>query len=329
MIITRTPFRISFFGGGSDYKSWSENEPGSVISTTIDKYAYLLVRYLPPFFKYKYRIRYRYNEKCSKIEQIKHPSVKACLEYMHEENGIELVHTSDLPARSGIGSSSSFTVSFLHALNALRGIHIKKEKLSKDAIFIEQEILKENVGSQDQVAASFGGFNKIDFFKKNITVTPIQIKKDILNNLQKNLMLFFTNFSRTSSEIAGTYSLDLFKKRKEEVKVMKEMVDYSIEILKSGNLDKFGLLLDKSLQIKKSFSKKVSNKDIDDLYTTAQISGALGGKLCGSGGGGFLLLYVPEEKQLCVKMAMRKKLYVPFKFENNGKYRKKTIRLIV
>lgn len=204
MIITKTPFRISFFGGGTDYPVWYEKNGGSVLSTTINKYCYILCRYLPQFFSYKYRIRYTLREETRTIEEIKHPSVRECLKFLDIKEGVEMVHTSDLPAMSGIGSSSAFTVCFLHSLYALIGKIVNKRQLALDAIHVEQDLIKENVGSQDQTAAAFGGLNRIDFGgESKIAVQPITISQNKLDLLQNNLMLFFTGFSRTASTIAG------------------------------------------------------------------------------------------------------------------------------
>jgi len=319
MIITRTPFRISFFGGGTDYPEWYKQYGGSVLNTTINKYCYIMLRPFPPFFKYKYQIRYRKSECCVKIDSIKHPTVRECLKFMGIDSGIELVHTADLPARSGLGSSSSFTVCFLHAINALNGKLITKRKLALDAIHVEQNLIKENIGSQDQTAAAFGGLNKVDFGgASNIIITPITPNHNIINKLQDNLMLFFTGFSRTASDVAGTYIKTLKKNNRKELFKMKEMVNYSIELLYNNKLDDFGKLLNESWKLKKTFSKNISNDTIDEIYAEALKCGALGGKLCGAGAGGFLLLYVPKEKQFFVKVALKDFLFVPFIFDTLG-----------
>lgn len=319
MIITRTPFRISFLGGGTDYPNWYSRNNGAVLSTTINKYCYLMLRYLPPFFKYKYRVRYRYNEKCNKLEQIKHDAVRECLKFMNVDKGIELVHTSDLPARSGVGSSSAFTVGLIHALNAIQGKLITKRQLALDAIHVEQDLEQENIGAQDQTAAAFGGLNRIDFSSKNtINVTPIILKSDFLKEFQSDFMLFFTGESRTASDVAGSYIYTLPKKKNKELKIMYKMVDDATEILNKEDSNAFGKLLDESWKLKKSLSKKITNTNIDNIYDFAKKAGANGGKICGAGGGGFLLLHVPKEKQLCVKIALKKLLHVPFMFENLG-----------
>jgi D-glycero-alpha-D-manno-heptose-7-phosphate kinase len=318
MIINRTPFRISFFGGGTDYQSWCDDNVGAVLNTTINKYCYIMTRYLPPFLKYKYNIRYRKTERKNKLNNILHPTVRECIKYMHINDGIEMVHTADLPAGSGIGSSSSFTVGFLQSLNALQGKMITKRNLAKDAIHIEQDLINENIGSQDQVAASFGGFNKVIFSKNDFVVEKIILNDNTLQKLQDNLLMVFTGYTRTSSEIAGKYINTLQKKKNKELKIMYHMVDISIDMLKNNNIDDFGKLLNESWCLKKSFSDVISNKNIDDMYACARHNGALGGKLCGSGGGGFFILYVPQEKQYAVKKALKKMLFVPIKFENLG-----------
>lgn len=319
MIITRTPFRISFFGGGTDYPNWYLNNGGSVINTTINKYCYIMLRYLPPFFKHQYHIRYRLTEKRQSIETINHPTVRECLKFMNVERGIELVHTADLPARSGLGSSSAFTVCFLHALHAILGKLITKRQLALDAIHIEQDLVKENIGSQDQTAVAFGGLNRIDFDNnKIISVKPITLKDDFIIKLQENMMLFFTGFSRTASEVAGYYIQNLPKIKNQELITMQQLVNDAEKVLYDNNIEEFGRLLDKSWKIKKTFSKKISNFEIDAIYDIAIRSGAIGGKLCGAGGGGFLLLIVPKDRQSSVRNALKKLLLVPFKFDFIG-----------
>ena len=320
MIISRTPFRISFFGGGTDYPVWYRENGGAVLNATINKYCYISCRFLPPFFDYKYRIRYTCREEKQAISEIQHPSVRECLRYMMVNKGVEMVHTSDLPARSGIGSSSAFTVGFLNSLNALSGRMIGKRKLATDAICVEQKIIKENVGSQDQVATAFGGLNKIEFNgKEDFIVHPVTINREKIKEFQNHLMLFFTGFSRTASEIAGEQIQNTAAKAN-ELSQMKEMVNEAINILNSEghNIEDFGSLLNESWKLKRSLSSKISTDIIDDMYSVALQAGALGGKLCGAGGGGFMLLFVPPRKQRVVKKALEKLLHVPFGFENLG-----------
>ncbi len=320
MIITRTPFRISFFGGGTDYPEWYRENGGAVLSTTINKYCYINCRYLPPFFDMKYLIRYSAREETKTIDEIKHPSVKACLNYLNLEKGIELVHTSDIPARSGIGSSSSFTVGLLSSLYALKGQMKTKRQLARDAIHVEQNLIKENVGSQDQVAVSFGGLNKIEFGgETDFYVSPVTIDNGKIDTFQNHLMLFFTGFSRNASEIA----LEQLKKlpdKKYELTTMRQMVDQAITILNgnSNYINDFGKLLHEAWLLKRSLTHLITTETIDDIYEAARRSGALGGKLLGAGGGGFMLLFVPPANQQQVRYALKKILYVPFRFENLG-----------
>jgi D-glycero-alpha-D-manno-heptose-7-phosphate kinase len=320
MIITRTPFRISFFGGGTDYPAWYRENGGAVLSTTINKYCYINCRYLPPFFDTKYLIRYSVREGTKTIKEIKHPSVRACLDYTNIDKGIEMVHTSDIPARSGIGSSSSFTVGLLSSLYALKGQMISKRQLARDAIHVEQNIIRENVGSQDQVAVAFGGFNKIEFGgEKDFYVYPVTIDNIKLNVFQDHLMLFFTGFSRNASDIAKEQIKNTVN-IKYELRTMQEMVDHAIEILNGDITDikEFGKLLHESWLLKRSLTKLITTNSIDEIYDAARKAGALGGKLLGAGGGGFMLLFVPPKKQQQVKTALKDILYVPIRFDNLG-----------
>jgi len=320
MIISRTPFRISFFGGGTDYPVWYKHNGGTVLNTTINKYCYISCRFLPPFFEYKYRVRYSSREEVQKVSEIKHPSVRECLNYMRIEQGIEMVHTSDLPARSGIGSSSAFTVGFLNALYALSGRMVGKRNLAASAIYIEQDILGENVGSQDQVAAAFGGLNKIEFNgKENFFVQPVTVNQKKITELQNHLLLFFTGFQRTASEVASEQIQNTGEKTS-ELRTMKQMVDEAVDILSSHerNIEDFGKLLNESWKLKRSLSSRVTTSEIDQMYDTALEAGAIGGKLCGAGGGGFMLLFVPPRKQRLVRQALKQLLYVPFRFETLG-----------
>jgi D-glycero-alpha-D-manno-heptose-7-phosphate kinase len=320
MIISRTPFRISFFGGGTDYPIWYRDNGGVVLNTTIDKYCYISCRFLPPFFDYKYRIRYSLREEKGDIDEIQHPAVRECLKFMRIKQGIEMVHTSDLPARSGIGSSSAFTIGFLNALYALAGRMVGKRRLASNAIYVEQDVVGESVGSQDQVAASFGGFNRIEFNgKENFIVQPVTLNRKRITELQNHLMFFFTGFSRTASEIVVEQIRNTASKAT-ELKNMSEMVDEAVEILNNGNTDieGFGKLLDESWRLKRSLSSRVSTDAVDKMYEVALNAGAIGGKLCGAGGGGFMLLFVPPRKQRQVRKALDKFLHVPFNFETLG-----------
>ncbi|WP_022668271.1 kinase [Desulfospira joergensenii] len=320
MIITRTPFRISFFGGGTDYPAFYKEHNGAVLSTTINKYCYINCRFLPPFFDYKYRIRYTKRETVNDVSQIQHPTVRECLKLCNIEQGVEMVHTSDIPARSGVGSSSAFTVGFLNALYALRGKMTTKRQLGREAIYIEQEMARENVGSQDQVAAAFGGLNRIEFGgEREFFVNPITISESKKSILQDNLLLFFTGFARTASNIAGE-QIRLTPERTKELNEMKGFVDEACSILNgsSKSIDDFGKLLHESWMIKRELTGLISNKDIDDIYETAISAGALGGKLCGAGGGGFIIFYVPSNKQQNVRKRLSQLLHVPFGFDSLG-----------
>ena len=320
MIISRTPFRVSFFGGGTDYPVFYEENGGAVLSTSINKYCYVICRYLPPFFDYKYRIRYTQREETQTIAEIKHPSARECLNFVNLDRGVEIQHNADLPAMSGLGSSSAFTVGLLNGLYALKGKMITKRRLALDAIHVEQDMIKENVGSQDQTAAAFGGFNKITFGGEHrITVHPITIDQDKLDSLQDHLMLFFTGFPRNASEIAGE-QVRKTPEKKTELKAMMAMVDEALDTLNGseGRLTDFGKLLHESWKIKRSLTAHITNSWIDEVYEAGLEAGASGGKLLGAGGGGFILFFVKPELQHNVKEKLKKLLYVPFKFENLG-----------
>lgn len=320
MIISRTPFRISFFGGGTDYPGWFRENGGVVLVTTIDKYCYISCRYLPPFFEHKFRVVYSKIENAREISQIEHPVVRAVLERFKCDGGLEIHHDGDLPARSGLGSSSSFTVGLINAVMALHGTHISKEELANSAIYIEQDVLKENVGSQDQLSVAHGGFNRIKFKQDNTyDVTPVVLPKSKLEALEGSLMLFFTGISRFSSDIAKT-QIDNIKTCELKLRRIEEMVGEALHILNSGtdSLDDFGRLLNEVWKYKKSLSDKVSNSTIDQIYEEAVKDGALGGKILGAGGGGFILFYVKPENQPAVKKRLKRLVHVPFRFESSG-----------
>jgi len=322
MIITRTPFRISFFGGGTDYPVFYREHGGAVLSTTINKYCYITCRYLPPFFDHKFRVRYTKREETQTIDEIVHPSARECLRYVKIDKGVEIIHTGDIPAMSGIGSSSSFTVGFLNALYSFKGIMATKRKLAYDAIHVEQDLIGENVGSQDQVAAAFGGFNRIEFGGSDgIFVQPITIGQGRVKELENSLLFYFTRFSRFASDIAAEQIKDTPNKRN-ELQSMREMVDEAVNILNSshGSIRDFGKLLHESWMLKKSLTNMISNGDLDEIYDAARDAGAVGGKVCGAGGGGFMLFVVPIDKQNKVKEALRKLLLVSFRFENLGSH---------
>lgn len=291
-----------------------------MLATTIDKYCHISCRYLPPFFEHKHRIVYSHIENVKRVEEIKHPAVRAIFGWAGCEKGLEIHHDGDLPARSGLGSSSSFTVGLIHALAALDGKYVTKEDLAKNAIHVEQNIIKENVGSQDQISAAFGGFNRIEF-RQNDTfqVSPIILAKDRLRELQGHLMLCFTGFSRIASDIARS-KIENFKSREVELKRMGEMVDEAIQVLHStnGSISEFGKLLHQSWLYKRSLSDKVSTPEIDSIYEEAMSAGATGGKILGAGGGGFLLLFVKPDLQSQVRERLKHLIHVPFGFEDSG-----------
>jgi D-glycero-alpha-D-manno-heptose-7-phosphate kinase len=322
LIITRTPLRISFFGGGTDYPVYYRKHGGKILSTTISKYNYLTVRELPPFFDHKYRIRYFKSEYKNTIKEIEHPSVRECLKFLDFSKGIELVHTGDVPAMSGLGSSSAFSVGMLHSLYALKGEFVTKRKLAIEAIDIEQNRIGESVGSQDQVAAAFGGLNVIEFMKNGqINVTPVTISSQRIKDLEKSIVIFFTGISRSASEIAQTQILESENKIK-ELDLMKDMVDEAVGILysKQRNLDDFGHLLNESWQLKRSITQKISNDFIDSVYERGIKAGAIGGKLLGAGGGGFIAFYVNERNRKRLIKQMSDLLHVPFHFDQMGSH---------
>lgn len=317
MVITQTPFRMSFFGGGTDFPDFFETYGGSVISTTFDKYCFVTVSHLPRFFDYKDQITYSKIERTNTVDEIEHPAVREAMKYldMHE---LRMVYEADLPARSGLGTSSSFAVGMLNAFYALKGRHADKMQLAKDAIYVERTLCGESGGVQDQIAASFGGFNRIDFSEQGYTVSPLIMPKERKQELSDNLLLFFTGFSRFSSDIAKDQE-NVTKNRTEELKEMLTLVDEAERALTSKcSLDEFGRLLDYTWQIKRKITDKISNDSIDCLYETAKKAGALGGKLLGAGGGGFLLFYIEKDRQKAVKEKLAKLLHVPFEFEDIG-----------
>jgi D-glycero-alpha-D-manno-heptose-7-phosphate kinase len=320
MIITRTPFRISFFGGGTDYPAWFHKNGGEVLSTTIDKYCYITCRHLPPFFDYKHRIVYSSIENVKHWDEIKHPAVRGVLSQINCAKGLEIHHDGDLPARSGLGSSSSFTVGLLHALAALKGNYISKEQLARDAIHTEQKVIGENVGSQDQIAAAYGGFNRIEFLRSgSFQVSPMVVKKQRMRDLNKHLMLCFTGFARYSSEVAQSTIANL-KQRETELRRMRDMVDEAVQILHSCSrpIEEFGDLMHESWVCKRALSDKVSTPEIDAMYDKARSAGAIGGKILGAGGGGFMLLFVRPEHQPQVREALKDLVHVPFNFDESG-----------
>jgi D-glycero-alpha-D-manno-heptose-7-phosphate kinase len=320
MLIVRSPYRVSLLGGGTDYENWTAKHIGEVISTSINKYCYILVKELPNYFDHKYRVVYREIESTKTIDEIKHPSVRECLRYSGIKCGVEIHHAGDLPARSGMGSSSAFTVGLLNALYCLQGRYTTKEELAKQAIHIEQNILKENVGSQDQIASAYGGFNRILFSNGDFTVYPIITGKERIRELNNHLMLFFTGINRTASDIASTFVTSLDNKRRQQ-RISKELANEGIKIICSNtDIRQIGELLHEYWMIKKSLSDQVSNSFIDNLYEKALKEGAIGGKITGAGGGGCMLLFVEPHLQDKIKAIFKDLVYIPFEFENMGSH---------
>ena len=317
MIITQTPFRMSFFGGGTDFPDFYREHGGAVISTTFDKYCYVNVRHLPRFFDYSTELSYARTERVKRVEDIEHPAIREAMKHldMHE---IRLTYEADLQARSGLGTSSSFAVGMLNAFYALKGKYADKRKLADDAIFLERVLCNESGGVQDQIAASFGGMNRINFNAEGYTVNPVIISPERKKLLNRNLMLFFTGFSRFSSDIQVAAEKNL-KSKQNQLLEMLSLVDDAEKILTSKtDLEEFGRLLDYTWQLKRGITDKVSTDSIDAVYSRALQAGATGGKLLGAGGGGFLLFYVDPDKQENVRKALENLLYVPFEFENGG-----------
>ncbi len=320
MIITRTPLRISFFGGGTDLPDFYRKYGGEVISTTIDKYLYITCRHMPPFWEYKHRFVYGSNtEFVSELDKIDHPAIRETLRFLNIDYGVDMHYNTDIPARSGIGSSSSFTVGLLNALNGLNGRIKSKYELMKDSIYVEQEMIKEPVGSQDQTAAAYGGFNHIIFRQDGeIEVHPVTISKERVSMLNKHLLLVFTGFQRYSKNIEKK-KIDNIENNIDNLLDMKRYVRESVEILNSqDDICEFGALLNETWRKKKALSDNVSDKRIDALYNTGMKHGAVGGKLLGAGGGGFMLFFVKPENRNYLKSAIHDFLRVPFSFENSG-----------
>jgi D-glycero-alpha-D-manno-heptose-7-phosphate kinase len=322
MVITCTPLRISFFGGGTDYPVWYREHGGAVLATTINKCCYITCRRLPPFFEHHSRISYSKVENVKRNDAIEHPSVRGCLQFMQMDEGLEIHHVADLPARTGLGTSSAFTVGLLLGLYALKNQMRDKHSLNADAIYVEQELLKEAVGSQDQTSAAYGGFNRINFNTDGgIEVNRILADPSRLAELEKHLALYFTGFSRTASEIA-TEQVRITPHKKKELETMRQLVGEAESIVTSQNrpLDEFGRLMHESWQIKRSLTQKISNANLDEIYQAGLTAGALGGKLLGAGGGGFMLFYVPPEKRQALRQRLNKLLCVPFGFSNKGSH---------
>lgn len=319
MIISRTPFRISFFGGGTDYPEWYLEHGGQVLAAAIDKYCYLTARYLPPFFEHKTRIIYSQMENVSRVEEIKHPAVRAILQYLRVDRGVEIHHDADLPARSGIGSSSSFAVGLLHALHALQGRMMSKYELAMQAIHIEQVMLKETVGSQDQFSASYGGLNHIRFNAGGeISVAPIVAPRERIEALNHHIILFYTGILRTATDVASTYVQNINSRRR-QLRLLSDLCQEAIRVLSQGkSLTEFGEILHEGWEIKRSLSSKVTNHEVDEIYQTARKNGAIGGKLTGAGGGGFMMLFAPPDRHEDIRRAFRNLIFVPVNFDFNG-----------
>ncbi|MBO7441124.1 MAG: kinase [Bacteroidales bacterium] len=318
MIITRTPFRMSFFGGGTDMPDFFNEHGGAVISTTFDKYCYVNVRHMPPFHPYISELVHNRFERVNNVRDIEHPLIRECMR-LHDIHEIRLTYEGDLPARTGLGTSSTFAVGMLNAFCALKGKMMSHRQLAQEAILVERDILKENGGWQDQVAAAYGGLNRIDFKSGDFAVHPIVISPERKRELDENLLLFYTGVQRFSSEIQA----DTFAKNTDKTQQLKEMlalVDEAERVLcdKKTSLDEFGKLLDITWRLKRGTGAKVSNGSIDELYDIALKNGALGGKLLGAGGGGFLLFYCNKDRQEALKQALSKLMIVPFNFESEG-----------
>lgn len=318
MIITKTPFRMSFFGGGTDMENFFREHGGAVLSTTFDKYCYVNVRHLPRFFDYSTELSYSKTERVTDIKAIQHPAIRNAMKMldMHE---IRLTYEADLPARSGLGTSSSFAVGMLNAFYALKGKYVDKKKLADEAIYLERVLCREVGGWQDQIAASFGGFNRINFNTNGYEVLPVIISPERKKKLNQNLLMFFTGFTRFSSEVQKANALSKSDKTA-QLKEILSLVNSAERVLTDNNsdLDEFGRLLDCTWRLKRQTGTAVSTNSIDNLYAKGIEAGALGGKLLGAGGGGFLVFYVQPERQDSVRWAMRDLMYIPFEFEEGG-----------
>ena len=319
MIITKTPFRMSFFGGGTDMEAFFRQYGGAVLSTTFDKYCYVNVRHLPPFFAYSTELSYAKTERVTDVEQIEHPAIRNAMK-MLDMHHIRLTYEADLPARSGLGTSSSFAVGMLHAFHALKGQYAGKRQLADEAIRLERVLCAEAGGWQDQIAAAFGGFNRIDFDADGYQVHPVLLAPARKHRLNSNLMMFFTGFTRMSSEIQQINNAGSGADRTARLREMLTLVDEAEAVLTDpqADLDEFGRMLDHTWRLKRGTGAAVSTNSIDALYAKGMAAGALGGKLLGAGGGGFLVFYVQPERQAAVRRALQELLYIPIRFENGG-----------
>lgn len=320
MIISQTPFRMSFFGGGTDMESYFREYGGAVLSTTFDKYCYVNVRHLPRFFEYKTELAYSKTERVVNTEDIVHPAIRNAMQ-MLDMREIRLTYEADLPARSGLGTSSSFAVGMLNAFYALKGKYADKRKLADEAIYLERVLCNEAGGWQDQIAASFGGFNRINFNADGYEVLPVIISPQRKKQLNDNLMMFFTGFTRFSSDVQKANGIGESKADKiRQLQEMYALVDEAEKVLtdKNTDLNEFGRLLDHTWKLKRKTGAAVSTDNINILYEKGMSAGALGGKLLGAGGGGFLVFYVEPDKQKFVRQALSELMYIPFEFENGG-----------
>lgn len=318
MIISRTPYRVSFFGGGTDYPTWFREHGGCVLTSSINRYCYISCRFLPAFFEHKYRIVWSQIELPNTVDEIHHPAIRETIRYMQIKDGLEIHHIGDLPARTGLGSSSAFTVGLLHALSALLGQAASKRVLAEQAIMVEQQLLLENVGVQDQIETAFGGFNKVDIAPDgSFSVNPVVLQRSRLEALQQNLLLFYTGVARHASTVAAS-KIDAIPKKVRELHNMRALVDEACEVVTSGHIDDFGHLLHETWLLKRSLSTQVAPAFVNEIYERAIAAGALGGKLLGAGGGGFMLFYVQPEYRAAVLDALSSLLVVPFEFENRG-----------
>jgi D-glycero-alpha-D-manno-heptose-7-phosphate kinase len=319
VIISRTPFRISFFGGGTDYPEWYRAHGGAVLATTINKYCYLTCRRLPPFFEHRYRVVYSQMENCHTIDEIAHPAVREILRYLDLEYGLEIHHDADLPARSGLGSSSAFAVGLLHALQGLKGCMPSRQQLAAESIYIERERIGDTVGSQDQVLAAHGGFNHVVFQPSGqLSVKPMTLSRERTHELSSRLMLFYTGIKRTASAVAQSYVQNVGA-REQQMRALGQMVDEGVAILSGGqDITCFGKLLHEAWQTKRSLSAQVSNSYIEDIYREAMAAGAIGGKVIGAGGGGFMLFFVQPGDQVRVRQRLHRLIHVPFAFDTSG-----------
>lgn len=318
MIIARAPYRVSFFGGGTDYPGWFSQHGGAVLTSTIDKYCYLSVRRMPRFLGNRYRVAWSKTENVDRIEDIEHAGARGCLQALGITDGVDIVHAGDLPARSGLGSSSAFTVALLHALHALAGENVGPAQLAREAIHVEQDVLRETVGVQDQIESAWGGLNVIEISKGgNYSVSPVEISSDALTRLESRLLLFFTGLQRHASEIAAAQVANADRKY-DELMRLAALVPDAVACLAKDDLAGFGRLLHETWVLKSTLSDKISNSRIDEIYAQARSAGALGGKVLGAGGGGFMLLYAPLRVQEAIRAALKDLIEVPFHFGAEG-----------